>query len=535
MHPALRVVELVQMIFEEVACPVDDASPGLRSSARQTRLGTLAALSRTCKRFQDPAIDVLWKNQTSLECLFSYTLPSDVWIEMKDRNRLPKSSDWVRVLFYSSRIKEITLSSGDENLWEQARISLPRGTSLLPNLRHLHWQMNIGLVSTMPSFLGPRLVSLDLQVYGWQLSNLPKLAPLLPSPVELKIELKTPSTPTQPIFFRQASLFICGLNMTRLEVTNLDAPALLHISQLPLLSFLSLLPDYECPCTFSPSSFPALRTLELTCNRNPEELKLHVPAMKACYSDCLISFITAHPNWNLESIAIKCAPMHAVLEALHNHCTHSTLTRLEVGLGAHHYMTSYPPRSTADIARIKLPSGAVRPLLAFTQLRALALKSPIGIDLDKTTFWQMALAWPHLESLALTAYDPVPMLALPFDALRALAQHCPRLLSLKVPVNGYKYPDLPAETPHEQRRVALTAAHTWLAEHAVVADFASRINPTTVGWGQWANASTEYDDEESDESDEYDLYGDEYGIGERNGKYGSGCHCGCECCGSLYD
>ncbi|KAJ6473319.1 hypothetical protein DFH09DRAFT_1293844, partial [Mycena vulgaris] len=334
-------------------------------------------------------------------------MPSDVWgvkHAMWRREtqmyllRPIQRSDWDRVFFYSSRIREFTVCHESQTVWELARPSIPPGASLLPNIQHLHWAMNVGL-STIPKFLGPNVVSLDLQIYTWQLSTLAALAPILSSPIQLKIQgiqlMNYESLLWEhQDFVQQASLFIRGLNMTRLEVTNLDASALLYISQLPLLISLILRPSFTCPCIFPPFSFPALRILELACNRNPNDRETTLyPA--TCNSDLLISFIKACDNWKLESISIDCAPTPAILEAIHAHCAH-TLMRLEIGFGVAHY--AHTKISTESVDSMRLPSSMIQPLLSFTRLRALSLKSPVGIDLDTPTFLQMASAWPDLES-----------------------------------------------------------------------------------------------------------------------------------------
>ncbi|KAJ7106405.1 hypothetical protein C8R43DRAFT_1164558, partial [Mycena crocata] len=182
---------------------------------------------------------------------------------------------------------------------------------------------------------------------------------------------------------------------------------------------LSLVPASKCPRAFSPSSFPALRTLELTCTN-------HIPRQfNACNTNHVISFIAAHPSWKLESIMIGCSPTPAVFEALSSHCTHSALTRLEIGRNSYYTNPSFP-------------ASAMQPLLAFTHLRVLALTSP-SIDFSVEGFMQMALAWPHLESLELTARNLIPKHVLPFSALETLAQHCPRLLRLDIPKQNHHH------------------------------------------------------------------------------------------------
>ncbi|KAJ6533966.1 hypothetical protein DFH09DRAFT_932442, partial [Mycena vulgaris] len=45
----------------------------------------LSALARTCRAFQDPALDILWRNQESLVPLLS-CIPFDAWDVKKSSN-----------------------------------------------------------------------------------------------------------------------------------------------------------------------------------------------------------------------------------------------------------------------------------------------------------------------------------------------------------------------------------------------------------------------------------------------------------------
>ncbi|KAJ7660626.1 hypothetical protein B0H17DRAFT_1144878 [Mycena rosella] len=188
-----------------------------------------------------------------------------------------------------------------------------------------------------------------------------------------------------------------------------------------------------------------------------------------------------------------------MFEALQAHCTHSPLMCLEVGCATHHYMTPYAPVDSDDT---KLPSCALHPLLAFTNLRALALKSPFGITLDQAVFWQMALVWPGLERLTLTAARGLTP-PLPFRALHALAQHCPCLIRLDICVDVSKVPEFRCDIAPEVRSAALVASYSWLSEHSIVADFSAHIDASPAGYTYAAGEDDENIDGDSDASDKY--------------------------------
>jgi hypothetical protein len=63
MHPALTIPELLHLIFTEIKRGFEPCNmPDLRS---------LAAVARTCTRFRDPALDILWRRQVTLKNFFS--------------------------------------------------------------------------------------------------------------------------------------------------------------------------------------------------------------------------------------------------------------------------------------------------------------------------------------------------------------------------------------------------------------------------------------------------------------------------------
>lgn len=65
MHPCLRLAEIVEIIFEML----DDD---------RRYLGTAAALARTCRLFQDLALNIVWAFQDSLRNLLE-RFPEEIW------------------------------------------------------------------------------------------------------------------------------------------------------------------------------------------------------------------------------------------------------------------------------------------------------------------------------------------------------------------------------------------------------------------------------------------------------------------------
>ncbi|KAJ7213706.1 hypothetical protein C8J57DRAFT_990304, partial [Mycena rebaudengoi] len=124
--------------------------------------GTLYRIALTCRKFCDPALDLLWEHQYDFIHLLK-CLPSHIW-EISERSfvrplifcnechydfnyqriRAPVGpGDWDRVLTYSKRIRNFSTTEYnyvpcrlDASLLQSLVNSLPTG-ALFPNLRSL--------------------------------------------------------------------------------------------------------------------------------------------------------------------------------------------------------------------------------------------------------------------------------------------------------------------------------------------------------------------------------------------------------------
>ncbi|KAJ7100558.1 hypothetical protein C8R43DRAFT_846606, partial [Mycena crocata] len=84
---------------------------------------------------------------------------------------------------------------------------------------------------------------------------------------------------------------------------------------------------------------------------------------------------------------------------------------------------------------------ALSQLFCFVNLTNVILKPPVGFDIDDATAWDMARAWPRLDSLVLeTATDFSHPPSMSLAGLRAFAKHCPKLTSLTIAVDASSVP-----------------------------------------------------------------------------------------------
>ncbi|KAK7027639.1 hypothetical protein R3P38DRAFT_946621 [Favolaschia claudopus] len=163
MHRALNIAEIVHLIFAHLISPVGPLShPHDPSRETPQHNGSLAALARTCTRFRDPALDLLWREQNTLTNLLRCLGPAHLWEGPLDVHESPQrrvfrikgsiqSADCQSLLAHACRIRRLSLNleqmtiCGD-SVFDMIR-ELPRDF-LCPNLTSLH--LNVGQIYLVP-------------------------------------------------------------------------------------------------------------------------------------------------------------------------------------------------------------------------------------------------------------------------------------------------------------------------------------------------------------------------------------------------
>ncbi|KAJ7136228.1 hypothetical protein C8R46DRAFT_614441 [Mycena filopes] len=188
MHPALQIVEVVELICAEVVPPDHEFCVHVSQA--------LSRLARTSSIFLDPALNLLWRRQDTIVNLLR-VMPDDLWmieeVEREDDedsesddedsdkfkgptgleislNRPVTHSDWNRFLFYARRVKTFTTTSysppafhGPE-VYEILTMSFPE-QYLFPHLQKLEWDpMLENCFHHVRFFLTPSLTELDLSI-----------------------------------------------------------------------------------------------------------------------------------------------------------------------------------------------------------------------------------------------------------------------------------------------------------------------------------------------------------------------------------
>ncbi|KAJ7247412.1 hypothetical protein B0H12DRAFT_1324907 [Mycena haematopus] len=443
MHFILCPPEIVSLIFYETLSDSEQSLDNLNyDSAR-----TLAGLARTCKAFRDPALDLLWKSQSTVMNVLN-CMPGDIWEVLDDTDeeeiRLKRPvlpSDWERPLIYSHRVRhfeyQLSYSSYPDSaaFYEMLRMCLPP-EPLFPNIESLAWETSdAAVVPYFRLFIGPRLTSLTVSTFQStsHLSLLPALAtqcPLLRQVCILTSDGLPGRCETVSFFVKQLT------RLESLEVPCLDAAALDHLAKRPALDFVHL--DDQTPLS------PVLGLASQTEVPSPCDIDmLTLTVTDAHAATEVLARLHASPIHSLTIQFPKTTPATAVKEIYTGvavNCTQASLNSLSITL---------PPTGTTDtaaadpeqIALYAVLGAHLLPLFTLTTLTSVTLAGPVGLDLDDTAVADIARAWPRLTSLDLggSAFSHIP----PRTTLRALlafARLCPHLWRLSLPINARSVP-----------------------------------------------------------------------------------------------
>ncbi|OBZ72428.1 putative feruloyl esterase B-1 [Grifola frondosa] len=456
MHRALQIRELLDIVIKYIRCGGD------------TR--TVAALAVTCRAFHDAALDRLWWTLKGLEHLVM-CLPSDAWEVSHDYLTITRelsASDWERFDYYASRVRVLAFTdkgdafeTDDTSSWySQPRakcwldsfgpLFYDRSSPLLPNLRRLEW-VDYEL-HWSPEFyeklLVPTVASLILTAETYTLikpadMSIWKSPQFLSLPLqELTLHLRERDN-SLPLI-RQALPHFRHLREFYLIGIPITVDALVELGHLPLLKFATLRLSAEDNFIPSLTATDALR--------------------EASFSD----YDAASPG--------------ELFQMLHDHCSHSSLRSISV----ERRFNAINPFGVVSI-------HALRPLFAFHQLtlfyistrevfsldRPSAQTSEPPYDLDDAAIWEMAMAWPALQSLNLGQEDWHHVSGISLRGLGHLAEKCPCLDTLYIAVDASRADDLPPELDGRCNKTidTLYLLDSQPGDPPVVAAFLARIFP----------------------------------------------------------
>ncbi|KAJ6546214.1 hypothetical protein DFH09DRAFT_1367402 [Mycena vulgaris] len=441
MHRCWSVPEITRMITETIGGTTSDRV-------------ALSRLAVTCRLLLDPALDSLWRRQTSFLPLL------DILIERK-ATESPYSfflaaalnpDHWDRVMFYAPRIKEISVTPHDSGLsleiLELFSISWP-GDFLLPNLQRFIWSP--GEDSWVPYirlFLSPKITKIDLTMTGGVscIALLPCLPRKYPNLAHLTVDMPGSFAVDHPTSCAVSTMIQSLRKIQTLSLHSVHSRDFPHLASLPALRLLTILnmehrpfPDRYPP--HSHPTFPALKCLYLY-----EVFNL----------SAVTSFMNVLSDSRLDEFRMTSrrpadeASLSSLLSSINRRCSHRSLTRLDIRAGG----TQVQAGGLNSEVHTFL-STTLRPLLAFVNLEDIRIEAPVGFSLDEDLMAAMARAWSRITSLffctgGVTVRPPGPTPIVTIRALQLFAFHCRHLCYLCIPFTGH-FPPIQDRVPHHSR------------------------------------------------------------------------------------
>ncbi|KAJ7697265.1 hypothetical protein B0H17DRAFT_1197656 [Mycena rosella] len=502
MHRALQIPELVELVFSCI--PRSD----------------LALLARTCKKFQEPALDNVWNYQST----FAYILgcmPEDLWdspvhsvpVDELDVVRPIVPLDWDRPLFYLSRVRTLDLDFTEdlpsEELFQTLVLCLPE-EHLFPNLRSLAWMVSDpALFPYIRILLGPRLTKLDTKLTASMphLSLIPTIAVKCPCLTDAGIYWDEPPLDIHQFLRQTTSLFVQTLTrIETLRVNDLDQAAFEHLASLSTLKSLTLenldyFPRVTSPPRLSDTPrFSALHRLEIW----PGNLEVAIALIRA---------LSGSPVASLD-MTILVSPALAAISSLYRSVAdsfHATLREIRIYAcdpdDVVMFLTS-PPEE------YRIPADVLRLWFCFQNLTEIWLQYYGGFDLDDGLVLEMARAWPHLQSINIMPSSPTPVpRRVTVGGLSVFAHYCPDLVLVGIEVDATIIPAPGHQHPHTKLEV-LNVGYSPIADPSTVADFIFGIFPAIAEIRATnkirVDANGEHTDTALDFSRRWSTVGDEF-------------------------
>ncbi|KAJ6548601.1 hypothetical protein B0H19DRAFT_1161415 [Mycena capillaripes] len=363
MHRALMIPEVAEIVCCHLLPKVHDAK--IFAEIPRGRK-TLLALASTCKVLQEPALDVLWKNQESLAPFLS-CLPEDLFNtrpalaseEVPLRLLRPFAPpDWRRSILNATRVKKFTFEFEPRfaQIFPALTISFPLGC-IFPRLRSLSWVSNSEKdFPCIRSFLTPELlhIAITFEPSIVNCSLLSTLACTCPRLVDAEIYFVDGSDVLDPLSVNSTSQFLQSLRrIESLIIPALDATALKHIGQGEIeFLCLDILPDG--PYSRSPASLPLFRHLR--------RLELHsavIPVVIAVLEMCAqISLKSLYLAWDDIYPAAETEELYLALTTYCSKSCFRTLTLSCIGGNTSHI-------SGDDAGRYAVNSRMLQALFCF--------------------------------------------------------------------------------------------------------------------------------------------------------------------------
>ncbi|KAI6132594.1 hypothetical protein EDD16DRAFT_1891083 [Pisolithus croceorrhizus] len=441
MHRCLRITQILHLIFEYV---VDEKVTDANVTGAMIRHEDVAGLARTCKAFMDPALDVLWRTQSSLSPLVM-CLPAHFWFLKANRRgavvsllQQPSHADWLTLKRYSRRIRAfdhttLHLPMVCENVVDTV-FSPDLSDELFPWLHTL----NVDIFSKSP--LGPiqffshvrlpQLVRLHFTIPGFYRNRDPDLY-LTPACVP--------------------SLQALTINVSRIHF-HASARLLVNFEQIPCLRSLHLSPHLNV----LPSSLRELTHLQYLRElivTLPDGFDVDVcPSMQPTFPSLQRITVTVDSlSQCTKSLSSITSGELGSIKIFHRSpATQNDIFQLFQEIERIH--VRYADFNTLDIQCSHTNKPILHPPFDLPSLGTL--------DIDDDFIAQITPAWPDIEVLHLRASERNNG-RVTLEGMRGLLRGCPRLRSLHMQVDARTFPEGEPEMQSlSLARLDITGSHT---------------------------------------------------------------------------
>ncbi|KAI6006301.1 hypothetical protein F5J12DRAFT_114598 [Pisolithus orientalis] len=475
MHACLRVPDILHCI---IGFSKDDRN----SDHPDTSYKDVARLARTCKAFKDPALDALWRKQSSLSPLVM-CLPNRFWTRGNrsqnpvlrwlrwgssrrdaDRDKVkvvsltmkppPSLQDWLSLKRYSRRIQAFDSTPLDlPGICSNALHVFQPGLfpELFPSLRTL----NFDVFNREPSYVRPiwlltpmrlpHLVHLAFTIcehHQYQDPNEILQLPLACAPslqtlrIDAVFDVNRRITPVHLAASFRETPYLRILSLSRNLDVSSNLREMIYLQNLQELTV--TLPD-DFDIDVHPSMQPILPSLRY----------LDVTVGSLNQGTNFLSFISSelgHVKISHRLPAIW-SDIYQLFQAIYR-----IYRRFP---DFHTLIVEYSDTiALSTDPSFDLPRWILKPLLACRRLRVFDLTSRGMLGINDAFIAQIALAWPDLETFHLRGSQR-KLSRVTLRGLRELLRSCPRLLSLGMEVDTRV---LPEEEP-EMETLSLQSLH----------------------------------------------------------------------------
>ncbi|KAL4249407.1 hypothetical protein ABKN59_007981 [Abortiporus biennis] len=467
MHRVFQVPEILNLVLKFIAGSSEDyESPSI-----------FLSVARTCKLFEEPALEHLWHTQSSLVPLlrcapnaFEEKQNQEALDKIQNETRLD-SNDVLRLLSertiygvkplsplerrrinkYSSKIKRFQcnhLGGPSIDLPSVVPILFDNNNDqhLFLNLRSLQWPIDHVEETdyfVLTRLIGPKLDNFNFPApygkHGTDISVIDTLRTQCPMLSNLSIG----GAYTAALALALRDLFAASRMLRRVECSmTLDSSHLVPLSSLPNLQVLNIkiregtIINKDL-CSSVPSIFPSLTTVEL----ESEDIRT-LPSFLGLRHFNHLSSIKSSWFPSDDHMPPRLDDIREIFNAIAKHCSPAVLDSI---------VLDYQSRTKNTFSYAKaLNSNEIKPLLSFPNMRVFKIEGNICINFNDSDIGIIAESWPKLQRLHLDPENGIwlPISLVTIYSLPILARNCPKLKAFGAKLDCREtFPPFPSDLP----------------------------------------------------------------------------------------